>query len=219
MGVEVAPACGLLHKSSVRSLALLLLGLAAIGCSNAAEDGTVTSGDNEIVEESTLERELSPAIAAPDTPLIGKEMSAVLTELTNGMTALPSQKNNDCNLIRYKSSSGKVAAERETCEGSETIHTVDGNGNVKTEYSDRNKDGKVDRFTGLDKTVVQYVDANFDGKVDTMVEKVELVKDFSMKGYESDYPKSKFLFRVREDRNRDGKLDVERLIARGPLTK
>ncbi len=202
------------------AFALLLLGFAAVGCSNETDDGSVTNGDNEIVEESMLEKELSPPLATPETPLIGKEMSAVLTEMTNGMQAQPSQRKNDCTLIRYKKD-GKVAAERETCESSEIIHTVDSQGNVKTEYADRNKDGKVDRFTGLDKTVVQYVDANFDGQVDTVVEKVELLKDFSLKGYEDapSYPKSKFLFRVREDRNRDGKLDVERMIAKGPLTK
>jgi hypothetical protein len=223
MDAHVASACGLLDKTAVRPfLALFLAGLAGVGCSNATDDGTSTNADNEIVEESTLEREIKPPVAAPETPIIGKDMSEVVTQLTAGMTAQAGEKlKGGCTLVRYKNAQGKVAAERETCEGSEIVHTVDGNGNVKTEYSDRNKDGKVDRFTGLDKSVVQYVDSNFDGTVDTIVEKVELIKDFSLKGYEngSEYSKSKFLFRIREDRNRDGKLDIERLIAKGPLTK
>jgi hypothetical protein len=222
MSVHVASAWRLLEKTAVRPfLALFLAGLAAVGCSNATDDGTTTNDNNEIVEESMLERELKPPLATPETPIIGKDMSEVVTQLTQGMTAQAGEKlKGGCNLVRYKNAQGKVAAERETCEDSEIVHTVDGNGNVKTEYSDRNKDGKVDRFTGVDKTVVQYVDANFDGKVDTLIEKVELIKDFSLKGYDdADYPKSKFIYRVREDRDRDGKLDIERLIARGPLTK
>src|SRR5687767_2923871 len=133
MGVHVATACGLLEKTAVRSfLVLLLVSLGAVGCSNAADDGTVTSGDNEIIEESTLERELSPPIAAPATPLIGKDMKEVVAQLTTGMTAQPAEElKGDCSLVRYKNSVGKVAAERETCATSEIVHTVDGNGNVK----------------------------------------------------------------------------------------
>ena len=46
---------------------------------------------------------------------------------------------------------------------------------------------------------------------------VEKIKDFSLAGYDEDFPKSAFLSRVREDRDHDGKLDHEKLTARGAL--
>src|SRR5262249_4716704 len=112
----------------------------------------------------------------------------------------------------------EITVERVVCKSSDVIRTFNDDGSTKTEHYDLNKDGKVDRYTGLDGAVVQYADSNFDGKIDSVTERVDKVKDFSLKGYEdADYPKSSFLYRVREDRNHDGKLDHEKLTARGTL--
>jgi len=94
---------------------------------------------------------------------------------------------------------------------------LDTDGTTKAEHSDLNKDGKVDSYAGESGPVVRYADTNFDGKIDLVIERVDLVKDFSMKGYDEVFPKSKFLHRIREDQNRDGKLETEKLTALGTL--
>jgi len=193
---------------------------ALVVCSIPADDGSVTDDSNEIVEgRSYVERDLKTPIDPPTPAIIGKATADVRTEATKG-TASASKKNTagGCTLERFASTSTKkVVAEVETCKSTEIVRLVDAGGYATTTWSDLNKDGKIDRFSGEDGAFVLYADANFDGKVDQTIERVDMVNDFSMKGYDENFPKSKFVHRVRDDRNHDGKLDHEKLIAKGLL--
>jgi len=200
--------------------AACLASFGLIAC--AADDGAVTDDSSEINEgRGSLERQLDPPMAAPETPLIGAKMSAVFDAAKGTLTAGAAKEGNDgCSTTQLKNaSSKKVMLERITCEGSDTIRILNDDGTTKEEHSDLNKDGEVDRYTNEAGAIAQYTDHNFDGKVDVIVERVDKLKDFSMKGYEETFPKASFLYRVREDRNKDGKLDHEKLTARGALPK
>ena len=190
------------------------------GCSTEADDGSVTDDSAEIVQgRSFIEKELSPALAPPAPPVIGKATAEVAAEAARGKTSEGKKNIGDgCSLERFvDAASKKVAAEREVCKRSDIVRLLDAAGNATTTWSDLNKDGKIDRFAGEDGAFVLYADANFDGKVDQTIERVDRISDFSTKGYEETYPKSKFAHRIREDRNKDGKLDYEKYVAKGLL--
>ena len=207
----------------MRSLLFFLACLGAtglVGCSTEADDESVTDDSNEIVQgRSFIEKELKPAIDAPKPAVIGKAFAEVVTEATAGKAAGEKKNVGDgCTLQKFgDAATKKVLAERETCKGSDIFRLVDGEGNATTTWSDLNKDGKVDRFAGEDGAFVVYADANFDGKVDQTIERVDRLEDFSLKGYPETYPKAKFVHRIRDDRNNDGKLDHEKYVAKGLL--
>lgn len=191
-----------------------------VGCSTEADDGSVTDDSNEIVQgRSFIEKELSPALDPPKPEIIGKATSEVVTEATSGKTSEGKKNIGDgCTLEKFvDAASKKVVAEREVCKKTDIVRLVDAGGNATTTWSDLNKDGKIDRFAGEDGAFVLYADANFDGKVDQTIERIDRISDFSTKGYDETYPKSKFAHRIREDRNKDGKLDSEKLVAKGLL--
>jgi hypothetical protein len=208
---------------SMRHVALLLsaAGLfALVGC--GTDDNAVTDGSSELNEgRGALERVMDPPIAGPKSELIGASMNDVFTAALGTLTAGSGKKAGDgCTKIEAKDTkTKKVAVERLQCESSDVVRILNSDGTSKLEHYDLNKDGKVDRYIGEDGAVVQYQDTNFDGKIDLVIERVDKVKDFSLKGYDEDFPKSQFLYRVREDRDRDGKLEHEKLTARGSIPK
>ena len=199
---------------------------AAILCASVAacaaeseEDGSATDDSNEIVEGgSTVERNLDPPVAPPtDTP-IGKKMTDILATATAGLTAgAPVPGKDGCSLQTFKDTAGKAAATRQKCKRSDVIRVLGKDGAPDTVHSDLDGNGAVDQFAGKLGSVVLYADANFDGKIDKVVESVEDIKDFSLAGYPKGYREAKFIYRVREDRNRDGKFEIEALVARGQL--
>jgi hypothetical protein len=196
--------------------------LALVGCTaSRANDGSVTNDSNEINEgRGALEREINPPLSAPTSPLIGADMTAVFDEVKAeaGTQLEPVKQNDGCVRTEFKNpTTKKISAERVKCRSSDTIRVYASGGDIKAEHADLNGDGKVDRFTSQTEAVAQYLDTNFDGEIDTIVERVDELKDFSMEGYDETFPKTKFLFRIREDRNHDGKLDFEKLTARGAL--
>jgi hypothetical protein len=209
-GMRFAPPKGM------RPLGCFLLGIfALVAC--GADDGSVTDDSGEINEgRGSLERKIDPQLAAPKSDLIGAKLDEIFTTAAAKGTVGSPKKSKDCETTQVKS--GKdVIVERVTCKSSDVVRILDENGRAKSEHTDLNGDGKVDRYTGEDGAVAQYNDTDCDGKIDVVVERVDKVKDFSLKGYGEEFPKSKFLFRVREDRNHDGKLDHEKLTARGVL--
>lgn len=208
-------------RSLLFFFACACVGVAGLaGCSTEAEDGSVTDDSNEIVQgRSFIEKELKPAIAPPTPAIIGKATSEVLAEATRGKGSAGKKDIGDgCSLEKFGDAGTKtITAEREICRGSEIIRLVDENGAATTTWSDLNKDGKIDRFAGEDGAFVLYADADFDGRVDQTMERVDRIEDFSLKGYGETYPKSKLVHRIREDRNKDGKLDHEKYVAKGLL--
>jgi hypothetical protein len=207
----------------MRSLLFFLACVGAtslVACSTEGDDGSVTDDSNEIVQgRSFIEKELKPAIAPPTPAVIGKPMTEALAEATAGKGSAGKKNSGDgCTVEKFGDPGTKnIVAEREVCKSTDILRLLDADGNATTTWSDLNKDGKIDRFAGEDGAFVLYADANFDGKVDQTMERVDRIQDFSLKGYEETYPKSKFVHRIREDRNKDGKLDYEKYLAKGLL--
>lgn len=188
------------------------------GCT--ADDGTVTDDSAEINHaRGSLEREIDPPIAVPKSERIGASIADVLENAKGTATGKKAPAVDGCVTTTFKDAeTKKPIVEHVACKASETVRLLAEDGTVAEEHADLNGDGKVDRFSSDDGVTAQLVDTNFDGKINVVVERVDKVKDFSLEGYDEDYPKSKFLYRIREDRNRDGKLDFERLTARGTLS-
>ena len=206
---------------SMRSLAVLLCSglLVLVGCA-VDDDGSVTDDSNELNEgRGGLERPLEPPLDLPKSPLIGAKITDVYAKAKGTLAAsAPKELKGDCTLTTIKDAATKnVIVERTVCKRSDVVRLFAADGTLTAEHADLNKDGAVDRYTGESGAVAQYMDNNFDGKIDVIVERVTKVKDFSMKGYDETFPKSSFLLRIREDRDRDGKLDHEKLTARGAL--
>jgi hypothetical protein len=206
----------------MRGFALLsAIGLSAVvglvAC--ASKDDTTTDDSSEINEgRGSIERELTPPIAPPTSPFIGAKLDDVFLKAAGSNTPSAAQKQNDCMLTDVKdATTKKIVVQRVVCASSDTVRVLDSGGTMTAEHLDANKDGKVDRYTGQDGAVSQYEDTNFDGTIDVVVERVDKVTDFSLKGYGENLPKSDFLYRIREDRNHDGKLDHEKLTAKGSL--
>jgi hypothetical protein len=188
-------------------------------CAAESEDGAATDDSNEIVEGgSTVERNLDPPVAPPTGTPIGKKMTEVLAAATTGLTSsAPVPGKDGCSLQTFKDSAGKAAATRQKCRRSDVVRVLGKNGAPDTVHSDLDGNGAVDQWSGKEGAVVFYGDANYDGKIDKLVESVEDIEDFSLAGYPKGYREAKFIYRVREDRNRDGKLEIEALVARGQL--
>lgn len=203
----------------MRTIWAALLCASVVACAAESEDGAATDDSNEIVEGgSTVERNLDPPVAPPATSPIGKKITDVLAAATAGLTTTaPAPGKDGCSLQTWKDAQQKPAATRLKCRRSDVIRVLGKNGAPDTVHSDLDGNGAVDQFSGKDGSYVLYADANFDGKIDKVVESVDLIKDFSLAGYPKGYSEAKFIYRVREDRNRDGKFEIEALVARGQL--
>jgi hypothetical protein len=204
------------HLSILFSSALLVL----VGCTQG--DGVVTDDSSEVNEgRSALERPLDPPVTVPSSPFIGASVEAIFADAKGSATVLaPEQLVDGCSRTKVEDATTQtILVERIECQGSDLVRFLEDNGTIKAEHADLNKDGKVDRYSSETDDVAQYTDTNFDGEIDVVVERVERLKDFSMTGYGETFPQSKFLYRIREDRDRDKKLDLEKLIARGTLPK
>lgn len=203
------------------SLRLLGLAVAAalVAACTASSDRAVTDDSAEIVEgRSFLERDLDPPIAPPAPGVIGRKTTDALAEATKGAKSAGVTKLRDgCSIERFAGANAAIIAEHELCSRSETIRELDANGAATTTYDDLNRDGKIDRFSGEDGAFILYVDANFDAKVDETVERVDRIEGFTTNGYPESYPASKFIHRIRDDRDKDGKLDHEEILAKGLL--
>lgn len=204
-------------------LLAVLVGLAALGVAacGAEDDGAVTDDGNELVQGRTfLERELDPPVPVPESAAIGMKTSEALAAAKADAKSLGVKKaRNGCTLERFQVVEGgkkRVVAERELCKASETVRTLAEDGSVSAQWADRDRDGAVDRYSE-DAEALVHVDIDFDGRVDTVIERVDRIKGFSVEAYDEEYPKSRFTHRVREDRDRDGAFDYEKVLAKGLL--
>lgn len=198
--------------------------LLAVGFVSALAASACGAGDSSHTDDSelvgTIERRLSPPIAVPTTPILTRKIGDVLAQVTaNAYTSKREPLKDGCSLERFQDTRTKrLVGERELCKNSEVVRSLNDDGTTREEHADLDRDGKVDRYTGHDGTVTQYTDANFDGKIDSIVEDVSRLSDFSLEGYGvRNLPASCFAFRVREDRDRDGKFEIEKLVARGAI--
>lgn len=207
-----------MKSRAMRYLAFVLLA-SLVGCSSS-EDSVSTDDGNELNEGiGVIDRAIATPIAVPESDALGVTMSAVLEEASEGLRAAAPTTSGGCSLVKLFDAADALKIEHTTCAGSETIRILAANGTTAREHADLDNDGKVDRWSSEEGVIAQIADTDFDGKVDVLVERVALVDDFSLAGYDVEYPKSSFLFRVREDRNHDGRFEFEKLTARGALAK
>jgi len=194
-------------------IAFVLLGLVACG----STDDNATSNTSDLESgRGALTRLVSPQLPVPTSPLIGAKLADIAASVT--ATAGAAKASTDCSTTPYHDANGTVVYQSIDCKTSSTIRFLNEDGTTKEEHADLNKDGVVDRYTSETAKVAQYTDANFDGKIDGIIERVDLLTDFSLDDYPGEsFPASAFLYRIREDRNRDGGLDYETLTARGAL--
>lgn len=208
---------------SVIGVGFGLIVLAVVGCSSSSNDESVTDDSSEVNEgRGAIEREIAPPLAVPTDAVvedkIGVRVSDVLARVKG--TAIPGaiEKSDDCTTQSYvDATTKKPVVSTVECERSSTVRVLAEDGTTVTEHADLNKDGKIDRWSGKEGTFVQLTDTNFDGKVEVLIESVADLADFSLEGYGEDFQASRFLYRVREDRDRDGKFEHEKLVARGLL--
>lgn len=186
----------------------LLLGLAACG---SDDDASSNVSDLE-AGRGALTRTIAEALPVPTSAFIGAKLADV--QASAKATAGTVKRSADCTTTSYV---GETAYQLLDCETSTTLRFLNADGTVREEHADLNKDRIVDRYTASSGKVAQYTDANFDGKIDVEIERVAELTDFSLDGYNESFPQSDFLYRIREDRNRDGALDFETLTARGAL--
>jgi hypothetical protein len=204
-----------------RSVLFLCL-WALAGCGSSGDGDVSTADDNELNDPiGVIERDLKPPMDPPTSEQIGASTSSILADAMKGLTSKKTTRGNDgCTLVQMFNADDVVVVEHTSCPKSEVVRLLRSDGRTRAEYGDFNKDGKIDRFSSEDGPVAQYTDSNFDGTIDVVIERVSLLKDFSLEGYEgASYPQSAFLFRIREDRNRDGTLDLEKYTAKGALAR
>lgn len=203
----------------MRLLPLLILSLVALGGCSSSGDNVATDDSNELNEgRGSLERKIDPPMAAPSSDKIGTSISEILTAAKGTLTGkVIATTDEDCKQTNYKDTAKKQLVQHIECSKSVTVRIANEEGATISENADLNKDGKVDKWSGEDGSLIQIADTDFDGKIDLVIESVAKVKDFSMDGYDETFPKAKFLHRVREDRDRDGKFDHEKLTAKGIL--
>lgn len=187
----------------------LLLGLVA--CGGSDDDASSNVSDLE-AGRGALTRTITEALPVPTSPFIGAKIADVQAAATAKAGA--TKRSADCTTTSYV---GETSYQLLDCKTSTTIRFLNADGTVREEHADLDKDGLVDRYTASSGKVAQYTDANFDGKIDVEIERVSELTDFSLDGYNESFPQSDFLYRIREDRNRDGALDFETLTARGAL--
>lgn len=208
----------------MRSTSLLAVGLCllATACGASATDENVfTEQGNEVNGLMvTLERELSPPLAAPKSEHIGASTNDIIQQAKDGLTfaSTKTDETSSCKTSIYDDASKRPKLTIVDCPSAIYIRLTKGKGII--EHDDLNKDGKIDRYTSDDGLVAQYSDLNFDGEVDLLVERISELEDFNPKVFdlgEDEYPASFYVFRIRQDANGDGKLDFERVMTRGML--
>lgn len=188
-----------------------LLALALVACGGSDDDASSNVSDLE-AGRGALTRTIAEALPVPTSPFIGAKIADV--QAASKATAGTTKRSADCTTTSYV---GETSYQLLDCKTSTTIRFLNADGTVREEHADLDKDDLVDRYTSSTGKVAQYTDANFDGKIDVEIERVSELTDFSLDGYNESFPQSDFLYRIREDRNRDGALDFETLTARGAL--
>lgn len=191
-----------------------LLALALVACGGSDDDDASSNVSDLEAGRGALTRTITEALPVPTSPFIGASIADI--QASSKATAGTVKRSADCTTTSYVEN-GTTAYQLLDCKTSTTLRFLNADGTVREEHADLDKKGGVDRYTSSTGKVAQYTDANFDGKIDIEIERVSELTDFSLDGYDESFPQSDFLYRIREDRNRDGALDFETLTARGAL--
>jgi hypothetical protein len=192
------------------------LGLFAVGCGDEpADDAPAETTTTRVA--STLERKLVNPIAVPTDTGIGQAIDAVIEARTTALKLTAQQpllklsaNGRRCLLQLFDDAGGHEAMRRETCE-SDVLHA----GTVV--YTAAAVSGRIDHFADEGAKPYEAFDDDRDGKVDRVVESAErLEAPVVLTDFAPDVEivnNGKVESRTREDRDHDGRFDVESITA------
>lgn len=195
---------------------VLVTGLLGIGC--AAEPDAESAPPAPEVKHvaSSLERKLPAPIAVPTDTAIGSTIDALIAANATAVARDPVLKldanGKSCNIVRYDDDKGAEVMRRETCRGStDTLFAG------KLVYLDQDSNGKIDHYSDLGGATFELYDDDGDGKLDRMVEAAERIKTpISLTDFAPNVTimaNGKIATRERQDKDHDGKFDVESVTA------
>lgn len=192
------------------------LGLFAIGCGDAPADDAPAPTTTARVA-SSLERKLVRPIAVPTDTGIGQAIDAFIEARAAALTLTAQQpllkmsaSGRRCLVQRFDDAAGLEAMTRETCE-SDVLRAG------SQVYASAAVSGRIVRFTDEGAKPFEAFDDDKDGKVDRVIESAEhfdapvVLSDFAPDV--SIAKDGKVATRTREDRDHDGKFDVESITA------
>jgi hypothetical protein len=195
---------------------LVAMGLFGIGC-GADPEAEAPAPEPEVTRiASSLERKLAVPIAAPADTLIGSSIDALLEARTELVAREPivnlGANGKRCTIARFDDEAGAEQMRREQCDGGADALRVG-----KVVYKDQNRDGKIDQISDLTTGSYEVFDDDRDGKLDRVVESAErITTPVSLTDFAERVEimgNGTIASRAREDRDHDGKLDVESVTA------
>lgn len=192
------------------------LGLFAVGCGDdPVEDAPVETTTTRVA--SSLERKLSNPIAVPTDMGIGQPIDAIVEAQTAALTLTAEQpvlklgaNGRRCLVQRFDDADGKEAMRRETC-GSDLLR-------IGTRvFTAAGVSGRIDHVADEGTKPVEAFDDDKDGKIDRVIESAEHIEaPVALADFAADVTimkNGKVASRTREDRDHDGKFDVESITA------
>ena len=192
------------------------LGLFAVGCGDApADDAPAPTTTTRVA--SSLERTLVSPIAVPTDTGIGEEIDALIAARTAALTLTAQQpllkmsaSGRRCLVQRFDDAAGHEAMMRETCE-SDVLRAG------TQVYTSAAVSGRIEHFADEGAKPYEAFDDDKDGKVDRVIESAEHIDvPVVLTDFAPDVTLAKdgkVASRTREDRDHDGKFDVESITA------
>ena len=193
------------------------LGLLAVGCADEPADDAPAPPPPTTRVASSLERKLVSPIAVPTDTGVGQAIDAFIEARTAALTLSAQQpllkrsaSGRRCLVQRFDDAEGHEVMLRETCE-SDVLRA----GTLV--YSTSAVSGRIEHFADEGAKPYEAFDDDKDGKVDRVIESAaHLVAPVVLTDFapgvtiEKD---GKVASRTREDRDHDGKFDVESITA------
>ena len=194
------------------------LGLVTVGCSDPpADDGDASKTTTTTRTSSSLERKLTTPIAVPTDTGIGQPIGDFIEARTAALTLTAQQpllklgaNGNRCLVQRFDDADGHEAMQRETCD-SDVLRA----GTLV--FTAAGVSGRIEHFADEGVKPYEAFDDDKDGKVDRVIESAEhLDAPVTLADFAPDVTivkDGKVASRTREDRDHDGKFDVESITA------
>lgn len=195
---------------------VVVMGLVGIGCASEPEEETGPTETEVTRVASSLERRLAVPIAIPTDSGIGGSIDALVEARAETLTAQPmvnlGASGQRCTIVRYVDEAGAEQMRRDRCEKASDKLRIG-----KLLYTDENLDGKIDQLSDSTKGSYDLFDDDRDGKVDRMVESAERVATpIALTDFAPNVTITSggtIASRAREDKDHDGKFDVESVTA------
>ena len=192
------------------------LALLAVGCGDSPEEAAPAEATTTRLA-SSLERKLVMPIAVPTDTGIGTAIDAVIEARTTALALTAQQpllklsaNGNRCLVQRFDDAEGHEAMRRETCE-SDVLRA----GTLV--FTAAAVSGRIERFADEGAKPYEAFDDDKDGKVDRVIESADrLEAPVTLTDFAPDVVivnNGKIESRTREDKDHDGKFDVESITA------